>query len=125
MKLELTWEDRTLPYHLADGEHTVGRAGDNLVRIPMGRVSKFHAVVRVDGDRLFVRDLGSTNGTEVAGDRIGREDAWTVPVKWLELEFQSEDSIEFETEWMSEEEIGKVRSAWRAESLDGGKRVVS
>jgi radical SAM superfamily enzyme YgiQ (UPF0313 family) len=31
----------------------------------------------------------------------------------------------FETEWMSEEEIKQVKSAWRAESVDGGKRVVS
>jgi radical SAM superfamily enzyme YgiQ (UPF0313 family) len=31
----------------------------------------------------------------------------------------------FETEWMSEEEIKEVKGAWRAESLDGGKRVVS
>jgi radical SAM superfamily enzyme YgiQ (UPF0313 family) len=31
----------------------------------------------------------------------------------------------FETEWMSREEIQKVKNAWRAESLDGGKRVVS
>jgi radical SAM superfamily enzyme YgiQ (UPF0313 family) len=32
---------------------------------------------------------------------------------------------EFETRWMSKEEIDKVKKAWRAESLDGGKRVVS
>ena len=32
---------------------------------------------------------------------------------------------EFETEWMSKKEINEVKSAWRAESLDGGKRVVS
>jgi radical SAM superfamily enzyme YgiQ (UPF0313 family) len=31
----------------------------------------------------------------------------------------------FETEWMSREEIVQVKNAWRAESLDGGKRVVS
>jgi len=31
----------------------------------------------------------------------------------------------FETDWMSEAEIKQVKSAWRAESLDGGKRVVS
>lgn len=31
----------------------------------------------------------------------------------------------FETEWMTREEIEKVKAAWRAESLDGGKRVVS
>jgi radical SAM superfamily enzyme YgiQ (UPF0313 family) len=32
---------------------------------------------------------------------------------------------EFETEWMSEREIDTVKKAWRSESLDGGKRVVS
>ena len=31
----------------------------------------------------------------------------------------------FETEWMSQEEIKQVKGIWRAESLDGGKRVVS
>ncbi len=32
---------------------------------------------------------------------------------------------EFETDWMSNREIQRVKDAWRAESLDGGKRVVS
>ncbi len=32
---------------------------------------------------------------------------------------------EFETEWMSADEIQQIKNAWRAESLDGGKRVVS
>jgi len=32
---------------------------------------------------------------------------------------------EFETDWMSKDEIKEVKSAWRAASLDGGKRVVS
>jgi len=32
---------------------------------------------------------------------------------------------DFETDWMSREEIEQVKSAWLAESLDGGKRVVS
>ena len=32
---------------------------------------------------------------------------------------------EFETEWLSRREIEKIRDAWKAESLDGGKRVVS
>ncbi|MEA1934729.1 MAG: radical SAM protein [Thermodesulfobacteriota bacterium] len=32
---------------------------------------------------------------------------------------------EFETEWMSREEIKIVKNAWYAESMDGGKRVVS
>jgi len=32
---------------------------------------------------------------------------------------------EFETRWMSKGEIEEVRAAWRAASVDGGKRVVS
>ncbi|MHC4607916.1 MAG: B12-binding domain-containing radical SAM protein [Planctomycetota bacterium] len=32
---------------------------------------------------------------------------------------------EFETDWMDREQILRVRDAWREESLDGGKRVVS
>jgi radical SAM superfamily enzyme YgiQ (UPF0313 family) len=32
---------------------------------------------------------------------------------------------EFETQWMSKSEIQTVKEAWRSESLDGGKRVVS
>ncbi len=32
---------------------------------------------------------------------------------------------EFETRWMRKREIEQVKAAWRAESLDGGKRVVS
>lgn len=32
---------------------------------------------------------------------------------------------EFETEWMTADEIAMVKAAWRAESLDGGKRIVS
>ncbi len=32
---------------------------------------------------------------------------------------------EFETEWMSREEINRIKTLWKSESLDGGKRVVS
>ena len=33
-------------------------------------VSRHHCVLLVDGDTVFVRDLGSRNGTFVNGDRI-------------------------------------------------------
>jgi radical SAM superfamily enzyme YgiQ (UPF0313 family) len=32
---------------------------------------------------------------------------------------------EFETDWMTAQEIKQVEQAWRAQSVDGGKRVVS
>lgn len=73
-KLEVLYEGKSHALDLSDGEHSVGRAGDNAVKLPVARVSKRHAVLRIDGDRLFVRDLGSTNGTEVNGQRIGGEE---------------------------------------------------
>jgi serine phosphatase RsbU (regulator of sigma subunit) len=74
MDLDIVWGGETHPFDLEDGEYTVGRAGDNDIKVLSGRVSKRHAIVRVDGDRLFVRDLGSTNGTEVDGTRVGPEE---------------------------------------------------
>ena len=48
----------------------VGRRSDAPVTIPCGSVSKKHAeFFRVDG-RLCIRDLGSTNGTYVNGQRL-------------------------------------------------------
>lgn len=74
LEIEIAWGDKNHPYKLEDGEHTVGRAGDSAIQIPVARVSKSHAVVRVEGARLFVRDTGSTNGTEVDGKRIGMDE---------------------------------------------------
>jgi sigma-B regulation protein RsbU (phosphoserine phosphatase) len=67
----ISWSGESHSLQLGDGEHSVGRAGDNALQVPAPRVSKHHAVLRIDGDRMFVRDLGSTNGTEVGGKRVG------------------------------------------------------
>jgi len=71
---EIIVEGRTQQLQLGDGKHSVGRAGDNAVKLPVARVSKQHAMLRVEGEQLFVRDLGSTNGTEVNGERVGGEE---------------------------------------------------
>jgi anaerobic magnesium-protoporphyrin IX monomethyl ester cyclase len=60
-------------------------------------------------------------GSEIASDpaRFG--------VKPLRDNFLSCMAIgmEFETKWMSKKEIDKVKKAWKTESLDGGKGVVT
>jgi pSer/pThr/pTyr-binding forkhead associated (FHA) protein len=49
---------------------TVGRASGNRISIDHASVSKFHATVSMAQDgRLFVADLGSTNGTFVNGEK--------------------------------------------------------
>ena len=63
-------EQRGRVYELAD-EVTVGRAPGCGVSLPDVTVSQLHArVFRQDG-RLYVEDLGSTNGTWLNRTRVG------------------------------------------------------
>jgi hypothetical protein len=80
--------ERTSPQlviHLADGsEHVVdlregrmnvGRDRDAGLRLPLPEISGQHAELHWDGTQLSMRDLASTNGTEVNGRRLAE---WTV-----------------------------------------------
>lgn len=57
---------------------TVGRAADNALVIDDSFTSSHHAEIVRDGDAWLVRDLESTNGTWVNGDRIEGQ-AWVEP----------------------------------------------
>ena len=48
----------------------IGRISKNDVVLPKPNVSKHHARLKVEGDRLLIEDLDSTNGTYVNGERI-------------------------------------------------------
>ena len=55
---------------------TVGRSRDCLVQLPNNmlhmNVSRHHCQLEVDPPRVWVRDLGSRNGTFVNGEPIGQ-----------------------------------------------------
>lgn len=51
---------------LRPGRQTLGRAGDILIED--NRVSRIHAGITLDAGVVTVEDLGSTNGTQVAGE---------------------------------------------------------
>lgn len=55
---------------LPPGESTVGRDASADLRLDDPRVSRAHAALRLTPDGLTVRDLGSTNGTLVNGERV-------------------------------------------------------
>lgn len=74
INIEIVWEGENHRFSLADGEHTVGRSSENEVQVTMARVSKKHAAIRVKGEDISVRDLGSRNGTELNGKPLG--EAW-------------------------------------------------
>ena len=62
------WESGQIA--LRDGEHLVGRDGDVTVWLESPTVSRHHARIRVAGPILTIEDLGSRNGTYLAGERI-------------------------------------------------------
>lgn len=49
---------------------SIGRLADNDVMLDLPRVSRHHARIERQGDAFVLRDLGSTNGTFVAGKRV-------------------------------------------------------
>lgn len=51
----------------------VGRRPETALTLPRATVSGQHAEFYVDGERLLLRDLGSTNGTFINGERIDSE----------------------------------------------------
>jgi hypothetical protein len=59
----------------AGAEVVLGRSPECALALPSAQASRRHASVRRDGDRVLVRDLGSTNGTFVNGERVTGERA--------------------------------------------------
>ena len=55
---------------LHEGETLIGRGSDCALVLDGALVSRRHAIVRVEGTRVTVTDLGSRNGTAVNGRRI-------------------------------------------------------
>jgi FHA domain len=49
---------------------TVGRVEDNTFQIADGSVSSHHAEILLRGTDLLIRDLNSTNGTYINGEKI-------------------------------------------------------
>ncbi len=68
-------------FKIHDSVFTVGRSSSSSLCLPVGCVSKHHAEIECIHDQLILRDLGSTNGTFVNGDRIKGE----VPIQDGEL----------------------------------------
>jgi pSer/pThr/pTyr-binding forkhead associated (FHA) protein len=57
-------------FQLESGLWLVGRNVSCEVRIESSRVSRLHCCLLVSRDELMVRDLCSTNGTWVSGQRL-------------------------------------------------------
>ncbi|MCE9573671.1 MAG: diguanylate cyclase [Deltaproteobacteria bacterium] len=57
-------------FKLPAGDAVIGRTRHATVRLDDDGVSRVHAIVRAQGDRLVIDDKGSRNGTFVNGHRV-------------------------------------------------------
>lgn len=60
-----------------DGNILIGRHHNCTIVVDSEKVSRHHACIRWDGDRFFVEDLGSRNGTLLNGIRIDQSEPLT------------------------------------------------
>lgn len=58
---------------LARATHVIGRDGTADITVEDPDISRRHAEVRVDAHGLWLRDLGSTNGTWLGDEKVGPE----------------------------------------------------
>lgn len=98
--LQLYWDGEMHSLELPDGEHVVGRGDQSAVRLPVSVVSRRHAILRVEGDRIWVRDLGSTHGTEIDGRPVGA----------AEVEVLADTTVKFAGVPAWRDQPGSVRS---------------
>lgn len=64
----IAWREHTLP--LRAGENVIGRGPEVQIRLNESGVSRRHARILIEGERITIEDLGSKNGTFVRGERI-------------------------------------------------------
>ena len=58
-------------YPLYEGNvYRIGRDHDNAIQIDEKTVSRRHCEIQVNNNQVFIKDLNSTNGTFVNGEKI-------------------------------------------------------
>jgi hypothetical protein len=60
-------------FDLSGAEITVGRVEDNKIQVEHASVSGHHAVLKIDALDYVIKDLDSTNGTRINGERITQQ----------------------------------------------------
>ena len=78
-RLILHLDDDRIAFPLEEGENVIGRKKACEIYVRDGSLSKFHARILRQGERLEVVDAGSRNGTLINGDPITPEDG-PIPV---------------------------------------------
>lgn len=70
--LKKSVRDHSIPdrIEMITGDFRIGRLEDNDLVLPVAQVSRRHAKIRVEENRLYLYDCQSTNGTSLNGTKI-------------------------------------------------------
>lgn len=60
-------------FSLSEQDNTIGRTDDNFILLSDSSISRNHAVIQRFGDLYSIRDLNSSNGTELNGNPVASE----------------------------------------------------
>jgi len=90
LKITLDGETKTFP--LRKGITTVGRAFTNEIVLKNSTISQRHATIEFSRSGIFVKDLRSTNGTFIDGQRI--TERWLAAKETLQFGSVSAELIE-------------------------------
>lgn len=68
--VEVVFAGPTGTFTLAPGQHYVGRVESCAIPIRSSKISRQHASIDITPRAVVVKDLGSSNGTFVDGERL-------------------------------------------------------
>jgi pSer/pThr/pTyr-binding forkhead associated (FHA) protein len=91
----LSPEQKGRSYELKVDKTTIGRVEDNTFQIAEGSVSSHHCEVLLRGSDVVIRDLNSTNGSFINGEKISEgvlKPGQTLRLGQVELRLETGDS---------------------------------
>jgi len=115
-------------YDLKVDKTTVGRVEDNAFQIAESSVSSHHCEILLQGSEVIIKDLGSTNGTFINGQKVTTQS----PIKsgqilrlgQVEIRFESGDPAPPAPKKLPEQSLAVPRGV-QLNELDQGTKPVN
>ena len=115
-------------YELKVDKTTIGRVEDNAFQIPESSVSSHHCEILLQGSEVIVKDLNSTNGTFINGQKVTTQSAikpgQTLRLGQVDIRFESGDPAPPAAKKLPEQSLAVPRGV-QLNELDQGTKPVN